>query len=139
VVPALRQEREGRGTRCVADGSEIKSLGHPPAAVLVVPEPNNKRVGRPAAAVEQRPIRLPKTPTSRKNRETWGTQWYPWLVASYFFDFGFEEPLLDDGELDEEELEDDELGAGAAAATARWRTAFCSLRISQTTLHMSST
>jgi hypothetical protein len=30
VVPALRQEREGRGTLCVGVASEIKSLGHPP-------------------------------------------------------------------------------------------------------------
>jgi hypothetical protein len=28
-TPALRREREGRGTHCVADASEIKSLGHP--------------------------------------------------------------------------------------------------------------
>jgi hypothetical protein len=32
AVPALRKEREGRGTHCVADASEIKSLGHPPVA-----------------------------------------------------------------------------------------------------------
>ena len=30
VVPALRKEREGRGTRCVGDANEIKRLGHPP-------------------------------------------------------------------------------------------------------------
>jgi hypothetical protein len=29
-TPALRKEREGRGTRCVGDAGEIKSLGHPP-------------------------------------------------------------------------------------------------------------
>jgi hypothetical protein len=29
-TPALRQEREGRGTHFVADANEIKSLGHPP-------------------------------------------------------------------------------------------------------------
>ncbi len=26
--PALRKEREGRATHCVADSSEVKSLGH---------------------------------------------------------------------------------------------------------------
>ena len=30
VVPALRKEREGRGTHFVGDISEIKNLGHPP-------------------------------------------------------------------------------------------------------------
>jgi hypothetical protein len=29
-TPALRNKREGRGTHCVGDASEIKSLGHPP-------------------------------------------------------------------------------------------------------------
>jgi hypothetical protein len=29
--PALRKEREGQGTRSVADAGEIKSLGHPPS------------------------------------------------------------------------------------------------------------
>ncbi len=29
-TPALRKEREGRGTRCVGDASEIKSLPHSP-------------------------------------------------------------------------------------------------------------
>jgi hypothetical protein len=33
VVPALRKKREGRGTHCVGDASEIKSLGHPPDLV----------------------------------------------------------------------------------------------------------
>jgi hypothetical protein len=28
-TPALRKVREGRGTRCMIDASEIKSLGHP--------------------------------------------------------------------------------------------------------------
>ncbi len=27
--PALRKEREGRATHCVADAREVKSLGHP--------------------------------------------------------------------------------------------------------------
>jgi hypothetical protein len=30
VVPALRKEREGRGTHFAGDANEIKSLGHPP-------------------------------------------------------------------------------------------------------------
>ena len=29
-TPALRKVREGRGTRCLGDASEVKSLGHPP-------------------------------------------------------------------------------------------------------------
>ncbi len=29
-IPALRKVREERGTHCVGDASEIKSLGHPP-------------------------------------------------------------------------------------------------------------
>ena len=29
-TPALRKRREGQGTHCVGDASEIKSLGHPP-------------------------------------------------------------------------------------------------------------
>ena len=29
VVPALRKEREGRGTHFVGDISEVKNLGHP--------------------------------------------------------------------------------------------------------------
>jgi hypothetical protein len=29
-APALRKEREGRGTPCVAVASKVKSLGHPP-------------------------------------------------------------------------------------------------------------
>src|ERR1700722_10600480 len=33
--PALRKRREGRRIRCVADASEIKSLGHPPSDSLV--------------------------------------------------------------------------------------------------------
>jgi len=33
--PALRKEREGRGTHSVGDASEIKSLGHPPPATVV--------------------------------------------------------------------------------------------------------
>ena len=41
--PALRKEREGRGTHFLNDASEIKSLGHPPS--------NNKsKVGQPPAA-----------------------------------------------------------------------------------------
>ena len=31
-VPALCQVRKGRGTHCVYGASEVKSLGHPPAA-----------------------------------------------------------------------------------------------------------
>jgi len=31
-TPALRKVREGRGTHCVSDASEIKSLGHPPSS-----------------------------------------------------------------------------------------------------------
>jgi hypothetical protein len=27
--PALRKKREGRGTLCISDSSEIKSPGHP--------------------------------------------------------------------------------------------------------------
>ena len=34
--PALRKEREGRGTPCVAVASEIKSLGHPPTSIPVL-------------------------------------------------------------------------------------------------------
>jgi hypothetical protein len=30
AVPALRKVREGRGTHCIGEASEIKSLGHPP-------------------------------------------------------------------------------------------------------------
>ncbi len=30
-TPALRKRREGQGTHCVGDASEIKSLGHPPS------------------------------------------------------------------------------------------------------------
>jgi hypothetical protein len=33
-TPALRKVREGQGTHCVADVSEIKSLGHPPSAAF---------------------------------------------------------------------------------------------------------
>jgi transposase InsO family protein len=32
-LPALRKKREGRGTLCISDASEIKSLGHPPWCV----------------------------------------------------------------------------------------------------------
>ena len=35
VVPALRKVREGRGTRCVGDAKQIKSLGHPPLAYVL--------------------------------------------------------------------------------------------------------
>jgi hypothetical protein len=31
VVPALRTEREGRGTQFIASASESESLGHPPS------------------------------------------------------------------------------------------------------------
>jgi len=31
--PALRKEREGRATHCVADAREVKSLGHPAASI----------------------------------------------------------------------------------------------------------
>jgi hypothetical protein len=34
VIPVLRKVREGRGIHCVADASEIKSLGHPLAGYL---------------------------------------------------------------------------------------------------------
>jgi hypothetical protein len=34
-TPALRTEREGRGTRRVGDALEIKNLGHPPLRFLV--------------------------------------------------------------------------------------------------------
>ena len=34
VVPALRKEREGRGTHFLGDISEIKKLGHPAEMVL---------------------------------------------------------------------------------------------------------
>jgi hypothetical protein len=30
VVPALRKEREERGTQFIGDVGEVKSLGHPP-------------------------------------------------------------------------------------------------------------
>src|SRR5260370_8136469 len=33
--PALRKEREGRGTHYVADGGEVKSLGPPPATPYI--------------------------------------------------------------------------------------------------------
>jgi len=33
-IPALRKEREERGTHCAADASKIKSLGHPPLTGL---------------------------------------------------------------------------------------------------------
>jgi hypothetical protein len=35
-TPALRKEREGRGTHFVADASEIKSLGHPPRKIAAI-------------------------------------------------------------------------------------------------------
>jgi hypothetical protein len=35
-APTLREVREGWGTPCVVDGSEIKSLGHPPATIMSV-------------------------------------------------------------------------------------------------------
>jgi hypothetical protein len=33
-TPALRKVREGRGTRCLGDASEVKSLGHPPRLIV---------------------------------------------------------------------------------------------------------
>jgi len=35
-TPALRKVREGRGTHCVGDAGEIKSLGHPPVEPTLV-------------------------------------------------------------------------------------------------------
>jgi hypothetical protein len=36
VVPALRKEREGRGTHIAGDANEIRSLGHPPNPLPVL-------------------------------------------------------------------------------------------------------
>ncbi len=46
-TPALRKVREGRGTRFVGDANEIKRLGHPAAASVVV-VPAEKIRGWPA-------------------------------------------------------------------------------------------
>ena len=50
--PALRKEREGRGTHSVGDISEIKGLGHPASSYSGVPAANktaiqNASVGLP--------------------------------------------------------------------------------------------
>ncbi len=56
---ALRRVREGRGTPCVADASEIKSLGHPPVGTELagLPQPtaqtNRKPEGRSHDRVQQ--------------------------------------------------------------------------------------
>jgi hypothetical protein len=60
VVPALRQEREGRGTHGVGNASEIKKLGRPPDLKI--------GSGRYKEAIQTRDYCVAKDATLRADR-----------------------------------------------------------------------